>query len=65
MVELWYCVEHKGKNEIGFYNQEGKLTDFNRGTLLAYGKCCLVAGFKTKQQAEEGLKLYPCKDVSP
>ena len=59
MTKYWYCIPHKC--EIDSYEVEGNLTDFPRGTYLAYGNCCLVTGFKTEQEAKEGLQKYPCK----
>jgi hypothetical protein len=55
----WYCVPHTG--EIGSYKVCGSLTDFPRGVYLAYGDCCLVTGFNSKKEAEEGIKEYPCE----
>lgn len=61
-MKKWYCIPHL--NEVGSYNVEGNLTDFNRGTYLAYGNCCLVTGFDSEQEAREGIKKYPCKKHS-
>jgi hypothetical protein len=58
-MKKWYCIPHT--NEIGFYNVEGNLTDFPRGTFLAYSNCCLVTGFETAEEAREGIQKYPCK----
>lgn len=57
-MEKWYCIPHK--NEVGSYNESDGITDFNRGIFLAYGNCCLVTGFKSKEEALEGIKKYPC-----
>lgn len=61
----WYCIPHNGMNEVGGYKVAGDLTDFPRGTLLAYGNCCLVTGFKSKKEAEKGLTMYSCKKAKP
>lgn len=60
-MKKWYCVPHTG--EIASYNQENELTDFPRGVFLAYGNCCLVTGFNSREEAEKGLKEYPCEKV--
>ena len=64
-MKKWYCLPHNGMNEVESYTVSEGITDFPRGVLLAYGDCCLVTGFDTKEEAEEGLKKYPCKKEPP
>jgi hypothetical protein len=60
MPKYYYCVPHT--KEVGSYTEAEGITDFPRGVFLAYGNCCLVTGFKTRKEAEEGIKKYPCKN---
>jgi len=45
--------------EIFSYKVEGELTDFSRGTFLAYGDY-LTTGLKTKEEAIDWAKEYGC-----
>lgn len=61
MTRYWYCIEHGGKNEVDSYIESDGSTDFPRGTFFVYGDCCLVTGFKSREEALAGLKKYPCE----
>lgn len=51
---------HNAKTgEIFSYKEEGELTDFPRGTFLAYGDY-LTTGFKNKEEAESWAKEHGC-----
>lgn len=51
---------HNAKTgEIFSYTEEGSLTDFPRGTFLAYGDY-LTTGIKSKKKAEDWGKKYGC-----
>lgn len=55
MATKWYLVPKSSilkEAEIGSYKQEGSLTDFPRGTFLAYQYKGLVTGLKSKEEAE-------------
>ena len=55
---IFWC--HNAKTgEIFSYKQESELTDFPRGTLLAYDDY-LTTGFKSKEEAQEWAKVWGC-----
>lgn len=62
MPKYWYCIPET--KEVDSYVEAEGITDFPRGVFLAYGNCCLVTGFKTKKEAEEGIYQYPCKKLA-
>lgn len=61
-----WCWNSK-TGEIFNYNESGNLTDFPRGTFLAYGDY-LITGFKTEEEAisysEDHGNCYFCKGSS-
>ena len=61
MPKYRYCVPCR--NEVGEYTETEGITDFNRGTFLAFKDCCLTTGFKTKEEAEKWMKEHPCKST--
>ena len=58
MPRFWYAVSHTG--EVDCYTEAEGITDFPRGVLLAYQDCCLTTGLKSKEEALEAIKKYPC-----
>ena len=55
MATYWYHNSKTG--EIESYRQEGELTDFNRGTFLAYGDY-LTTGIKSLEEAKKWAKEW-------
>lgn len=59
MPKYWYSVSCQ--NEVDSYTEAEGITDFPRGTFLAYSKCCLTTGHKSKKEAYDWIKKHPCK----
>lgn len=59
MPKYWYSISDT--KEVGRYTEAEGITDFPRGVFLAYGDCCLTTGMKSKEEALQAIKDYPCK----
>jgi len=54
-MKYWYLIPatETREAEIDNYNESGGVTDFPRGTFMAYTNKGLVTGFRTRAEAED------------